>query len=64
MIAVCIDLPDGVFFSAAESDSFCRDAGNATDGGYDREEERGDGDTGNAEVPDEAEEPDDAGGAG
>lgn len=49
------------FFSAAESDASVATPGNATDGGYDREEGEGTETPGNAEVPDEAEEPDDAG---
>ena len=48
------------FFSAAESDASVATPGNATDGGYDREEGEGTETPGNAEVPDEAEEPDDA----
>ena len=48
------------FFSAAESDAFVATPGNATDGGYDREEGEGTETSGNGEVPDEAEDPDDA----
>ena len=47
------------FFSAAESDASVATPGNATDGGYDREEGEGTETPGNVEVPDDAEEPDD-----
>ena len=43
------------FFSAAESDASVATPGNATDGGYDREEGEGTETPGNVEVPDDAE---------
>ena len=48
------------FFSAAESDASVATPGNATDGGYDREEGEGTETPGNAEDPDDAGEPADA----